>query len=58
MLDARSFEMRSRGWEQGLGGAARDTLLPIRGASPSPEIEVDVKIKVLSKIFKVDKTSF
>lgn len=43
--------------ETRLGWATRDNFLLIRGASPSREYGVYVRIEVLSQIFKIDKTS-
>lgn len=39
------------------GQGPGDNFLLIRGASPSPERRVDIRIKVLSQVFKIDKTS-
>lgn len=52
MLDTRGFEIGSREWEQGFGWATGENFLLIRGASPTPWSEVDLRIKLLSQILK------
>lgn len=49
--------MRLGGWEQELDWTSGNNFLLIRGASPSPESEIGISIKVLSQIFKIDKAS-